>query len=111
MSLSDGVAAFLPTEFRATRIVQVYITEVAQRHILYRQLVNVHVEHREVADSPLHLSALSGEHHILWSLGQSDEVKFLGTNDNAKWLSPVFAFDSLKWATASRKSLKTKGWA
>ena len=58
MRLRDALTPFLTGKSRIKRIIKIYIAEVTQRHVFYRQFVTPEIEHGKITDCALHLPTL-----------------------------------------------------
>ena len=96
MGLGDGAAAFLSTQLRLTRIVEVDVAIVAHRHILHLKLIDMKVEHGEIADGTLRLPSHRGEHDVAGIITEAYHRELLRADDHAKGLTPIDAYHQFR---------------
>ena len=96
VGLGDGLVALLLRERGVQGIVEVYIAVIAHREVLDGKRVAPEVEHREVADSPLCLSALRSQYNVLRILVKSDEMEDFCTDNGTKGFPAILADGHLR---------------
>ena len=92
MGLRDSLVALSAVEPGIQRINQVYIAVITHREVVYTERLHPEVKHGEVSDSPLCLSPLRGQQHILRLLSHSDEMDVFALNNHPKWFPSVLSY-------------------
>jgi hypothetical protein len=92
MCLGDSRTAFVAPQFRIQWIFEVNVAIVAHRHILHLKLIDMKVEHGEIAYGTLCLPSHRGEHHVAGIITKAYHRELLRADDHAKRLTAIDAY-------------------